>query len=382
VVVAVTSMLYLQRGLTSLNKTYYQQAQMIAVRAVGETDPAILRKIWLQTLEQLDKAEKYQVTNETKSLRAFAKASIDDLEGITRLDFQPILSGRLAGTIDIRRILIVGEDLYLYNATNGDVLHAQRAAQGYELDPEFDCRPGPNIAPLVDIAPVSMSPDAKGTILGLDASGKIVYCRPKEEPIFETLPSPDGGWSDPKSILLDVGKLYVLDPNANKIWVYSQDDQGTFSKAPAFFFSEKIPSLKDAVSMVNHRGDFYILFNDGHMITCVFDIWYGTPTRCEEPAQFTEAQTDKPIGAYIKRDDVPVAFNQIVYAPPPDPSIYLLEPDSLAVYHLSLRLTLQGQFRPKQDVENMHRSASAFTVGQNRILFLAIGNNILGATLP
>jgi hypothetical protein len=382
IVVAVTSMLYLQRGLTSLNKTYYQQAQRIAVRAVGESKPAALRKIWHDTLDQLDKAEKYQSTNETKSLRTFAEASLDDLDGITRLDFQPVLSGRLASTIEIRRIIIVGEDLYLYNATNGDVLRAQRANQGYEIDPDFNCRPGPNIAPLLDIAPGSPSTDAKGTVLGIDANGKLIYCKPKSEPTFEELPVPDGGWSTIKSIILDGGMLYVLDPGANKIWTYVQDDQGLFSKPPAFFFSEKIPSLKDSLAMVNHRGDFYILYKDGHMITCVYDIWYGTPTRCEDPAQFTDAQTDKPVGSFLMREKNPVVFDQIMYAPPPDPSIYLLEPDTFSVFHLSLRLTLQGQFRPKIGQNDLRRAATAFTVGQNRMLFLAVGNNVLGATIP
>ncbi|MEI7989696.1 MAG: hypothetical protein WCI88_11725 [Chloroflexota bacterium] len=383
VVVAVTSMVYLQRGLGSLNRTYYQQAQTAAVSAVGENDPVNLRKIWLQTIDYLDKAEKYQVTGETKSLRTLADASLDDLEGITRLDFQPILAGRLAGTIDIRRILIVGEDLYLYNASNGDVLHAEHTAQGYELDPAFDCRPGPNIGPLVDVVAYSVSPDAKGAVLGMDADGKLIYCKPKSDPIFETLPSPDNGWSSPKTILYDVGKLYVLDPGVDKIWVYSQDDKGLFSKPPDFFFSEKIPALKSATSMVNHRGDFYILFNDGHLITCVYDVWYGTPTRCEDPALFTEARSDKSIGGLIKYPDGnPILFNQIIYAPPPDPSIYLLDPNKLSTFHLSLRLTLQGQFRPQQEQAELYRTASAFTVGQNRTLFLAVGNNVLAATLP
>jgi hypothetical protein len=383
IVVAITSMVYLQRGLGSLNRTYYQQAQTAAVSAVGENNPATLRKIWLQTLDYLDKAEKYQVTGETKSLRTLAEASLDDLEGITRLDFQPILAGRLAGTIDIRRILIVGDDLYLYNATNGDVLHAQHTAQGYELDPAFDCRPGPNIGPLIDVVPYSVSTEAKGAVLGMDADGKLIYCKPKSDPIFETLPSPDSGWSAPKAILYDSGMLYVMDPGIDKIWIYSQDKNGLFSKPPDFFFGDKIPSLKEAISIVNHRGDFYILFNDGHLLTCVYDIWYHTPTRCEDPAQFTDARGDKPLGALIKKpDESPVSFSQIVYAPPPDPSIYLLDPITLSTYHLSLRLTLQGQFRPRQEQLDLFRKASALTVGQNRMVLLAVGNNVLAATLP
>jgi len=74
-------------------------------------------------------------------------------------------------------------------------------------------------------------------------------------------------------------------------------------------------------------------------------------------------------------------FGQLLYAPPPDPSIYMLDMDAPVIYHFSLKLTLQRQYRPRQSMPE--GAGSAFALGPDRRTFyLALGDNVYSATLP
>ena len=73
-------------------------------------------------------------------------------------------------------------------------------------------------------------------------------------------------------------------------------------------------------------------------------------------------------------------FNQIQFTQPPDPSIYLLDPETQAIYHFSLRLTLQRQFRALEELPES--PATAFSVSPNRSVFMAINDQVFVATLP
>ena len=72
---------------------------------------------------------------------------------------------------------------------------------------------------------------------------------------------------------------------------------------------------------------------------------------------------------------------------PPDPSLYLLDPSSQAIYHFSLRLNYQRQLRPDTDLlleaSTPEKPATAFTISpDNRITFMALGNQVLYAGMP
>ena len=75
-------------------------------------------------------------------------------------------------------------------------------------------------------------------------------------------------------------------------------------------------------------------------------------------------------------------FTQILVTPPPDPSLFLLEPRSHAIYHFSLRnLAFQRQYMPEQMLST--RDATAFAVDNiQRILLLATGNEVFYAAMP
>ena len=72
-------------------------------------------------------------------------------------------------------------------------------------------------------------------------------------------------------------------------------------------------------------------------------------------------------------------FTQISFTPPPDPSIFFLDPEQNAVFHFSLRLTLQRQLR---ELAPLGETATSYAISPSRSLFLGMGNDILWANLP
>jgi hypothetical protein len=186
--------------------------------------------------------------------------------------------------------------------------------------------------------------------------------------------APDTQWGKPTAFTLDFGDLYVLDTQSNAVWIYRDLN---VTESPRFFFSAQVPSLEDVIDLAVNNNDLYLLHTDGRMTTCTYSALAEAPTRCEDPAAYTDprpGRESRPLN-----EDAP--FSQVLFVPPPDPSIYLLQPQSPAVYHLSVRLTFQRQFQPRTPLGD--RPATAFAVSrENRLLFLALGNQVYYANLP
>ena len=72
-------------------------------------------------------------------------------------------------------------------------------------------------------------------------------------------------------------------------------------------------------------------------------------------------------------------FRQIQFAPPPDPSLYLFDPLDEAIYHLSLKLAFQRQYRPQNPLPG---EPTAFAVGPNRRAFIATEDQVYFAIMP
>jgi hypothetical protein len=143
------------------------------------------------------------------------------------------------------------------------------------------------------------------------------------------------------------------------------------------FFDQQIPPLGDAVDLVVNQNDLYLLHEDGHLTTCVYGALATSPTRCKNPEIYTDPRPGRQSGPFIED----AFFSQIEFSPPPEPSIYMLEPNSQAIYRFSVRLTLDRQFRPTETLSEL--AASAFTVNRNNhAIFVAAGNQIYFAPLP
>jgi len=378
VVVTLASLVYLQRGQSIHYDYYFQQALESAEIAEDQSEPNNQRLAWNTTLRFIDQAEVHKVTEESQSLRADALQVLDALDFVERLDFNPALTTSLSESAHISRMVATGSDLYLLNAHEGVVLRATLSNTGYVIDPFFKCGPGPYgsfvVGSITDITALPRGHDSKATVLGIDGNGNLLYCMPGEDPLAQPLAPPDTNWGSPEGLVFDAGDLYVLDPKTNAVWIYRNLN---ISQQPRFFFGQQVPPMHDVIDLAVNRPDLYLLHTDGHLTTCTYSGLVESPTRCEEPAMFIDPRPG--------RQETPIIegafFTEILFITPPDPSIYMLEPTSQAVYHFSVRLTFQRQFRSQQPLPP--GPATAFTISQsNRTVIMAIGNEVFYASLP
>jgi hypothetical protein len=374
VVVATTGgMMYFQRGRSIQYQVFYDQALEAAQQAAAKTDPIETRTDWEITLHFLSQAEAFLVTTETETLRVHARQSLDQLDSIDRLDFQPAIVGGLAASARITRMFTTDSDLYLLDATNGTVTRAILTGQGYERDPNFLCSGTPTIGPIIDISPLPKGNNLKATVLAMDSNANLLYCIPGNLPVANSPAPPQTNWGGPTGFTYDAGDLYVLDPPANAVWIYRNIN---LSQEPRLFFGSQVPFMPDVIDLAVNRNDLYLLHSDGHITTCTYSGLQESPTRCQDPTTYYDSRIGRQNGPIIH--DAP--FSQIQYTQPPDPSIYMLDPVNQAIYHFSLRLTFQRQFRPLTDLGD--GEATAFTISPNRIVFIAIGNRVYYTDLP
>ncbi|MBM3152828.1 MAG: hypothetical protein FJZ96_11625 [Chloroflexi bacterium] len=387
VVATVAVLVYMRYGTPAQYEENYQLAVNSAVGAIGQDDPAVVRHAWESAIYYLDKAESYKVTTESQELRVEAQNALDTMDGIIRLNFRAAISPALNKTVQVSRMAASETDLYLLNATAGNVLRAFETAGGYEVDPSFECGPGTfgdvQVGALIDIATLPAYNQFGATLLAMDGSGALLYCAPGEEPQAARLAAPDISFKGIAGFTLDTdaNNLYILDPAANAVWVYA-GYQGSYADLPIFFFGEQIPAeMSSAIELAATRDDLYLLFASGQVTICTVSRLDEVPTRCYDPATLVDNRPGHQSGPTI----TDALFTQMTFASPPDPSLYLLVPNTQAVYRFSPRpdsLNLQAQLRAtvNQSRELSGLQASAMAISPSRYLFLSIGNQVYYAT--
>jgi hypothetical protein len=380
IVVTIAFTTYLRQGLAGQHEIYLDRAAQSAAAAAEITEPNEARDAWEATLNQVATAEAYGSSEAAAGIHSQAQTALDQLDGVTRLAFQPALARPFNANVFITELASTPEDLYMLNGADGAVLRAWLSGRGYEPDATFSCGPGVygsiTVGELIDIASLPKGNEFGATLLALDRNGNLIYCVPGKPPIAAPLVPPDSNWGDPTAIAVDSGRLFVLDPLTNAVWVYRGSNY-TFSDRPSLFFTDEIPPLETVFDMAVNRQDLYLLHADGHLTTCTASEVDAAPTRCVDPAIFSDPR----FGREPEVAMMPGAtFNKIQFTPPPDPSIYLLDPANESAYHFSLRLTFQRQFQPEESVsENV---VTALTVSPNRTIFYAEGNEVYYANLP
>lgn len=367
---------YNRNGRAAEFQKYYDQAILHAEAALNTDDPDEQRISWETTLAYLDKAEDRLATQESQSLRANALAELDQLDAIIRLQYEPALPGPLSASVVITKIVADGADLFLLNATGGDVIHARKLANSYEMDPSFDCGPNPLIGNILDIAilPCSTSDAPAVTLLALDDRHQLIKCSPDSDSVVNTPAAPHLGWIDPIAFTVNSGSLYVLDPANRAVWIYPAMKTADL---PHLFFAEDVPNdMGNAIDLEVVDGRLFLLHQDGHIARCIYGDPEISPTTCQDPLSFDDSRPG--------RNDMPVIldahFDQLSFAPPPNPSLFMLDPLRQSVYNFSLQLAVQGQYRPASSLgEN---EATAFAITTDRQILLAIGSQLYRAIIP
>jgi hypothetical protein len=380
VVVTIASVVYFRYGRSVQYEEYLVQARNARAIAISLSDPLEQREAWQQELSYLNSAESNNQTAETQTMRQEAQAKLDQLDGITRLQFQPVASGINA---QISRMAANENDLYMLDAVRGDVLHIAINANGlFQADNSFNCAPGTygsyTVGPLVDILALPAVNSMNASVMGVDARGNLLYCEPGQLPQAIPLPPPDTNWGRVKAFALDGDNLYVIDPPSRAVWVYIGKSDA-FVDRPYFFFGDQIPNIENAIDLAVNDGELYILHGDGHLSTCSFSSIDTVPTRCDDPATLTN-----PLPAYHDTNLFSQThFTQMMFAPAPDSNLLILDTDNQSIFRFDpLSLQLQDQLQPPTGHTNPLPPipASAMTMSPNHILFVALKDEVYFAT--
>jgi len=377
-VVAAGSTVYLKYGRSYQYDNLFLQAENARVQALNAKDDARQRDGWQAVLFYLDKAEFYRTTPESEALREEAQTKLDTLLGIRRLNFYPAFVGGV--NAQISRLAASETELYMLDAERGRVLHASQVGRNFEMDEAFRCGPGQygdyQVGPIVDILiPPRLNPLNAG-VMGIDATGNLLYCSAGEVGQAIPLPVPDSNWGRVTGFTLDEGNLYVLDAPSRAIWVYVGQD-ASFLDRPYFFFGGQIPEIEDAIDIAVNGNDLYLLYADGHLSTCSYSQFDTVPTRCQDPAPLVNN-----LPAYQDINLFEQAhITQMMVTTPPDATMLLLDTDTRSVLRLSSRtLELQDQIYPMPGTSIKPGQAGAMTVNPNRVLFLAVDDQVYFAT--
>jgi hypothetical protein len=379
-IVSVASVVYLREGRGRMHQEKLAHAQSVAEQAIPLEEPVEVRAAWEEVLGYLDEAENYGSSEDSRQLRVYAYSVLDTLDLVERLDYQPGIVSGLPSGVTVKKMLVSPDnDLYLLNGENGYVLRATYTEQGYELDKVFNCGPVPQplmVGPLIDIAVLPRGQEDGATLIGMDSNGNLLRCVPGEEqvPIVMQMAPPDLNWGEPNAFALDNGNIYVLDPKTNSVWIYWALND--YTELPTYYFGNQIPPLQSVIDMSVTDGDLYLLHDDGHITVCDYSSYVDAPTRCTDPAELSDLRAGYQNGIVMQGTD----FDQLQFAPPPDPSIYLFDPEAEALYHLSMRLAFQRQYRPITPLGD--EAVTAFAVGPNRQAFIATNEQVYVAIVP
>lgn len=377
----VGAVVYIERGQQAQYQVYYEQALQQAAAAQIEADLNQQRTAWKSVQDTLDLADAYQVTSESQQLRLQARSVLDSLDYIQRLDFQPAIIGGLEPERLITRMaatdsLTTNGELYMLDRSEGRVLRAINTGGGYELDSTFACGPMPGpvyVGPLIDIAVLPRPTEQGVTLVAIDENRVLLLCIPGGTPLIQQIAPPTTNFGTPRAFDINEGDLYLLDPSANAVWIYRNMD---FSQPPRLFFGDDIPFMADMIDLAVNKDDLYMLHTDGHITRCAYSGMAGAPTRCDDPLPYTDRRPGRQSGSII----ADAVFDQIYLAPPPDPSLYLLDPANQAVFHMGLQLSFQTQYRANLTLPQSN--ATAFAISPTRLMFLAIGNQVYYAGMP
>ena len=399
IVVIAASLIYVRFGRSAQFEENYQLAVSEAVGAIGQTDPAIVRRAWESTLFYLDQAESYQTTQDSNTLRLQAQGSLDAMDLIIRLDFRPAVYGGIPRTIKVGKMVASETDLYLLDENSGRIIRAYLTSSGYILDDEFICGPGTydsmdssvesssnekfDVFTLIDLQVLPrVNPFGGTNLVAMDSNGTLLFCSSNSQPHAWELKEPDIQWKNPVGFSL-AGQnetIYILDPEGNAIWFYDLDVKDLFSGNPGLFFSgDYVPGdLNQANDIAVSGSDLYLLFKDGHVSNCTpGQLGDVVPLRCNDPITMADMRIGYQSGVVLSDAN----FTEMTFTTPPDPSIYLLAPVTAAVYRFSPRqdtLYLQNQFRATVDQDKTLFSSqiTAMAISPNRSLFLCSGSQI------
>lgn len=382
VVVGIASLVYLRTGRAQQFDQYLAQAQAAVVAASLKATLEEARADWELARSWLDLAETYRVTEASSVLRRQVQNALDSAELVVRLELVPAVSGGFGGQAEITGLAATASDLYALDTGNGLIWHAWATGRGYEIDPEFDCPLAEERSAQAWVGiTIQPEPGALGIegVVAVDRNGGLLYCAPGRSPLRGQLSPPDIGWGRLQAFDVFEGNLYVLDPVTNAVWIYDASG-GLFSGPATLFFAEAVPELETAIDLALAQDELIILHSQGNIDRCqrvvenAPDGSLRIRVECDPDPQFLDERAGQPPGRTIPGAN-PL---QMVYSPPPEPSLFFLDAASGSIFHYSMRLVYQAQYRPIQPLEE---PVVSITEAPPSDLLLAAGGQVYYAQL-
>jgi hypothetical protein len=387
IVVAIVGVLYFRKG----REIEFNQLMNDARAQISAASTAPSREAWVQALQSLEKAAQYGASDDLTTLRNQAAHSIDTFDGIAPLEFRPALPGGLEPGTMITGLLAGDRELYALDTHQGRVIRLVLGPGGYQPDNTYICQAGvyPDImvgtpkdiawVPDITVGQQSSSTSRGGSVVALDSKGVLLYCPPGGKAMAGLLHPPRTGWVTPVAVQVYNGRLYVLDSGAMSLWRFDyQAQESHFSSAPTDYFStdQDHVLLRDAVDFVVADGEVFLLHADGRITHCRFDPLFTSDlggstgaTLCSD-MPYHDTRPGHADGPTIND----VLFSQMVYNPPPEPTLFLLDAHGRGAFRFSLALNFLGRYRVTISPED--QEASALAVGVDKTLFIAVGNQI------
>lgn len=382
IVVTIAALVYFRQGRGDQFRAYLSEAQ--AAVALAEMKPLdeTSRADWDRANDLLKRASAYGSSETYTDLRARTQAALDALDLVVRLDFRPVIAGGVGSGAQVTALAASATDLYILDSARQAILHAWGAPErGMEFDSTFDCLGPKNtfaeLGPPVDMA-IQQAPGALGAegVVAIDGDGTILYCAPDRKPALTNLTPPDIGWGRIQAIDVFGDSLYVLDPSSNAVWIY-QATGGFFSGTPEFFFTEEVRDLKGAIDLALAQDELVVLYADGRVDRCrrffePSNEGKRIRVECEDEPRFQDDRAGHESTAQIP-GAVPI---EMIYSPPPEPSLFFLDSLGNRTFHYSLRLVYQSQYLP---LEPFSSDVSALAFGPPNDLYIAAGSQIYHA---
>ncbi|HET7012032.1 MAG TPA: hypothetical protein VFI11_14750 [Anaerolineales bacterium] len=375
-VVAVVSVLYFRRGRVQQFEEFLLQAQAAVVSAQLKPSAEEARADWLVARHWLEQAEAYGRSDDSQALRAQVDGVLDELDHVRRVEFIAAVSGGVGPGARVTAMAATPTDVYMLDDTRDRILHGWFTGRGFEIDRDFGCMEAlggtADLDPLVDLL-IQPEPGALGAegVVGVDQDGTLVYCAPGKAPASGQLDPPGTGWGRIQAIDLLGDNLYVLDPKANAVWIYAAVD-GLYAGIPVFYFAESVQSLNRAVDMAVTQDELFLLFDDGTLDRCrrleenAPDGSLRIRVECEQGLSLFPSGTAIPGGGEV----FPV---EMVYAPPPEASLFVLDGPTSSVFQFSMRLVYQARFVPTPSLPD---EVGDLAVGRTHDLYLAAGDQL------
>ncbi|MFP3854531.1 MAG: hypothetical protein ACLFWD_09590 [Anaerolineales bacterium] len=384
IVVALVAVVYLGRGRSQQYQAYLLEAQTAIGTAQTAEDPQSAEENWRLAQYYLEQATSYGEDQNLTLLQQQVQSALDELDLVQRLEFTPVVSGGFGGDARLTHLAATASDLYVLDAANARLWHSWATGRGYEINRDFDCLDGPDsvtgMSTPVDIA-VQQEPGALGAegVVAIDADGTLLYCAPDRRSLTGQITPPSTGFGLIKAIDVFGDTLYILDPQANSVWIYDATG-GLFSGDAGLYFAENVPDLSDAIDLAKSQDNLYILHSDGTLDRCLRTRQTDSggsrfTVTCEQDLRFRDERDDG-----TETNVIPSAvISEMIYSPPPEPSLYFLDAAERVVHHYSMRMAYQGRIQPEVP---FNTNVTALTLGPPNDLFVAAGNQVYHSQLP